>query len=229
MAHLGELRKVLIRCILSLSIVSVVSFLFADFLLKVLLLPYQSLASLGATPPPLLTLQPAEGFLLSMKLALLAGVILSFPLLAYQVWHFISEGLYPREKRLFVPALYVGTGLFIIGALFAFYLVVPQALRFFWNYNLSLGVTPSWTITYYLNFVLMFLLAFGVAFEMPMVVVLVNQLGLITKDSLSAKRPYVIVAIFLVAGFLTPPDVLSQLALAFPMWGLFEVSLWFTK
>ncbi len=223
--HLDDLRKVLIRSVIALFVTSSLSFLFADFLLAFLLHPYQRLLADHHTSGGLMTLEPTEAFMMSMRLALISGAVLALPLLVRFIWQFVAAGLYPKERKIILPILYTGTVLFIVGSLFAFYFVVPTALDFFWGYNLHLGLTPAWTISHYLGFVLTFLLAFGLAFELPMLVVGATRLGFVSTAALSASRPYVIVGIFIVGAILTPPNVLSQLALSLPMWGLFELSL----
>ena len=224
--HLDDLRKVLVRSVIALFVTSSLSFLFADFLLGFLLKPYHTLlTSHHNTSGGLMSLHPTESFMMSMHLALTSGVVLAFPLLVRFVWQFVGTGLYPKERKIVLPILYVGTALFILGSLFAFYFVVPKVLDFFWSYNLHLGIVPAWTVSHYLSFVLLFLLAFGLAFELPLLVVGATRLGFISTANLAVGRPYVIVGIFIVGAILTPPDVVSQLALSLPMWGLFELSL----
>src|SRR3989338_337657 len=226
--HLGELRVVLIRIALTLAIATFLSFFFSDFLLRWLIGPYQQVLSWSQGDAPsgaLRTLYPAEAFLISLRISLIAGLILSLPLILYFLWSFVAPGLMPHEKKAILPSLYAGTGLFILGALFAFYFVVPVALRFFWEYGEGMGVAPAWTLVHYSGFVLMFLLAFGLAFELPLVTLLLCFFGVLSPDQLSSKRPHIIIGILILAAVMTPPDVVSQLMLAFPMWILFEASI----
>lgn len=221
--HLDELRGRLIKVLIFVALLTIGSFLGADWMLAWLLKPApfqnQSLTSL----------QPAGVFVQSLRLALLAGVILALPILLHQVWRFISPGLQRKEQRVLLISLYAGTLLFGVGVLFAYYYVVPNALDFFWKYSQHLGVTPNWTIDYYLNFVLMFLISFGIAFELPLVLLLLIRFGVLTSEWLAAKRPHVIVLIAILAAALTPPDVVSQLMLGVPLWLLFEISLFLSK
>ncbi|MBI5300318.1 MAG: twin-arginine translocase subunit TatC [Deltaproteobacteria bacterium] len=221
--HLDELRSRLIRIVIALSVTTTLAFFGSDWMLACLLKPFPSVHA------TLTSLQPAGVFMQSMRLALIGGVVLALPVLVYQIWQFISPGLAPREIKAFVMSLYFGTLLFLIGACFAYFLVVPQALSFFWNYSRNLGVTPSWTIENYLNFVLMFLLSFGIAFELPLVLILLVRFKIISPSFISSKRPHIIVTLAIVAAILTPPDVISQLMLGIPLWLLFEISLYVSK
>lgn len=226
--HLEELRKVLFQSILALAITTTLSFFVSDFILRWLISPYRRAASwmhLADASPTLMTLYPSEAFMMSFRIALIGGVILALPVLLAQIWGFVSPALKPQEKGAILPALYAGTGLFLVGAVFAFYIVVPTALQFFWEYGKNMGVQTAWTLSHYLSFVLLFLLAFGLVFELPLVIILLVLFDVITPKSLAEKRPYIVVAIFIVAAVLTPPDVMSQLMLAGPMWLLFEGSL----
>ncbi|OGQ47484.1 MAG: twin arginine-targeting protein translocase TatC [Deltaproteobacteria bacterium RIFCSPLOWO2_02_FULL_46_8] len=221
--HLDELRSRLIRIVIALSITTTLAFFGSDWMLACLLKPFPSVHA------TLTSLQPAGVFMQSMRLALIGGVVLALPVLVYQIWQFISPGLAPREIKAFVMSLYFGTFLFLIGVCFAYFLVVPKALGFFWDYSRNLGVTPSWTIENYLNFVLMFLLSFGIAFELPLVLILLVRFKIISPTFISSKRPHIIVALAIVAAILTPPDVISQLMLGIPLWLLFEISLYVSK
>ena len=226
--HLDDLRRVLFRCVVALGVTSTLTFVFSDWLLRWLMRPYErglADALLKGGAPVLQTLYPSETFMLSFKIALVAGIVLALPVLLHQLWSFVAPGLKNQEKKALLPALFAGTGLFVVGALFAFYLVVPMALHFFWEYGTRMGVQTSWTVSHYIGFVLMFLLAFGAAFELPLVVVLLTVFGILEPATIAARRPYVIVGIFVVAAILTPPDVVSQISLALPMWVLFEGSL----
>lgn len=221
--HLDELRVRLLRIVLVLTAATTVAFLGADWMLACLLKPFPS------TEAVLTSLQPAGVFVQSLRLALIGGVVLSLPVLLYQIWQFVSPGLAPAEAKAFIVSLYCGTLLFCIGIAFAYFLVVPKALLFFWDYSRHLGVLPSWTIENYLNFVLMFCLSFGVAFELPLVLVLLVRLGVVSPAALASRRPHIIILLAVMAAILTPPDVISLLLLAVPLWFLFEISLYVSR
>lgn len=221
--HLDELRSRLLKMGAVILVMTLATFWAADWMLVWLLKP----APLH--PQTLTSLQPAGVFLQSMRLALISGVVLSLPIVLSQVWGFISPGLVAAERKVMRITLYIGTLLFAAGVLFAYYGVVPKALQFFWSYSLHLGVQPSWTIDAYLNFVLMFLLSFGLAFELPLVLLLLIRFGVLKREWIMEKRPFVIVAIAIIAGVLTPPDVISQLMMGVPLWILFELSLFVSR
>ena len=221
--HLDELRSRLIKVVAAVGLATLLSFWGADWMLAWLLNPYPNAAQ------TLTSLQPAGVFIQSMRLALLCGILLSLPILLYQLWSFVSPGLSAAERKVVVLSLYAGTLLFAAGAAFAYYLVIPKALGFFWDYSRHLGIQPSWTVENYLNFVLMFLLSFGIAFELPLVMVLLVHFKILSLDTISEERPYIIVALSIIAAILTPPDVVSLIMLFIPLWLLFEISIRFAK
>ena len=221
--HLGELRGRLLKVLGVLLLLTIGSFVGAEWMLAMLLKP----SPLGEHA--LTSLDPAGVFVQSLRLSLTCGVVLSLPLIFYQGWKFVSPGLQVREQKVLLWTLFGGTFLFLVGLLFAYFYVVPTALHFFWEYSRHFGITPGWTIDYYLNFVMMLLLAFGVAFEFPLVILLLAHFSIVSPKTLSAKRPFIIVGIAIAAAFLTPPDVVSQLLLGIPLWVLFEISVFFAK
>lgn len=221
--HLDELRSRLLKTVLAVALTTLLSFCFAHYLLAWMLKP----SPLG--PNGLMALKPAAVFIESLRLSLVGGLVLALPVVLYQVWAFIRPGLSPREGRAFVLALYAGALLFFAGALFAYYLVIPAALKFFWIYGEHLGVSAAWTIDHYVSFILMFLLSFGLAFELPVLLVLLVWLKVIRAEQLHAKRPYIIVGLAILAALLTPPDAISQVLLILPLWILFEISLFVSR
>lgn len=210
------------KAVLAVAATTLLGFFFAGPLLGWLVAP----SPLGNN---LTALKPAAVFTESLRLSLVAGVVLSLPVVLYQAWAFIRPGLSTREGKAVVWSLYSGTLLFAAGALFAYYLVIPAALKFFWTYGQHLGVQAAWTIDHYISFVLMFLLSFGLAFELPVVLVLLVWLNIVRTEQLEAKRPYIIVGLAVLAAVLTPPDALSQVLLLLPLWLLFEISLFVSK
>lgn len=172
-------------------------------------------------------LKPTETFMLSMKLSFFAGIVLAFPLLLLFVLQFVLPGLHRHEKRVLWPAMLVGFALFIGGVLFAYFGVLPRALEFFYEWSGSLGVSNDWRIGEYISFATQFTLLFGLAFELPVVVMVFVKLGLLSYETMSSTRSYAIVAIFIAAAVLTPtPDIMTLLLMALPMIVLYEICIW---
>jgi sec-independent protein translocase protein TatC len=172
-------------------------------------------------------LKPTETFMLSMKLSFYAGIALAFPLLLLFILQFVLPGLHRHEKRVLWPAMAVGFGLFLGGVLFAYFGVLPRALEFFYEWSGSLGVSNDWRIGEYISFAMQFTLLFGLAFELPVVVMVFVKLGMLTYETMSSTRSYAIVAIFVAAAVLTPtPDIMTLLLMALPMIVLYEICIW---
>ena len=172
-------------------------------------------------------LKPTETFMLSMKLSFYAGIVLAFPLLLLFILQFVLPGLHRREKHVLWPAMAVGFGLFMGGVLFAYFGVLPRALEFFYEWSGSLGVSNDWRIGEYISFAMQFTLLFGLAFELPVVVMVFVKLGMLTYETMSSTRSYAIVAIFIAAAVLTPtPDIMTLLLMALPMIVLYEICIW---
>lgn len=173
------------------------------------------------------SLRPTETFMLTMKLALFAGIVLSFPLLLLFLLQFVLPGMHRHERKVLWPAMLIGFGLFIGGVLFSYFVVLPGALKFFYEYGEKLGIVNEWRIGEYLSFATQFTLLFGVAFELPVVVMVLVKLGLLGFEMMSRTRSYAIVAIFILAAVLTPtPDPFTMLAMALPMILLYEACIW---
>ena len=224
--HLIELRTRLMRSLAMLTLSSLVCYAFAGKLLGFLVRPLA-----GAFPPGqarLIYTKLYEAFFVEVKVAVFAGFIVSFPFIANQIWAFVAPGLYAKEKRAFLPFLIATPILFIGGAAFAYYLVMPNAFRFLLGFagetgGLKLEALPS--AGDYLTLVMQFIFAFGLCFLLPVLMLLLDRAGVVTRVQMAGARRYVIVGIVAVAAVLTPPDVASQLMLALPMWVLFEGSL----
>ena len=231
MDHLIELRTRLIRAILALMLAFGVCLYFASDILGFLIRP------LTAAFPPgqgrLIYTKLYEAFFVEIKVALFAGFFVSFPVIANQVWAFIAPGLYAKEKRAFLPFLLMTPVLFIAGGALAYYVVMPTAFTWMLGFQgqkggLEVEALPS--AGDYLGLVMQFILAFGFSFLLPVLLLLLNRAGIVTRQQLIAMRRYVIVAITAVAAIITPPDVVSQLMLLVPLVLLFEGSLiimWF--
>ena len=172
-------------------------------------------------------LNPTEGFMLSIKLALFAGIIISFPLLLFFLLQFILPGLRKNEKNALWPALFIGFGLFLTGVLFSYFYVLPKVLDFFYNYSQDMGVTNEWRIGYYISFATQFTLIFGLSFELPVVVMTLVKLGILNYNIMRNTRSYAILAIVIIAALITPtPDAFTLLLLAGPMIVLYEICIW---
>jgi len=167
-----------------------------------------------------------DSLTISFKLAFYAGIIFSFPLLLIFLFEFIMPGLTPKERKMLLPAIIVGFGLFLGGVSFAYFLVLPQALAFFYNDALSIGWNPTWTVRDYYSFVTQFLVAFGLAFELPVVVLFFVKIGVLSVDTLRRVRPQALVVILVFAAIITPTtDVLTLLFMGLPMYLLYEISI----
>ena len=172
-------------------------------------------------------LKPTEGFMLSMKLSFVAGIVLSFPLLLLFVLQFILPGLHSHEKRVLWPAMAIGFGLFLAGTAFAYFLVLPRTLLFFYQWSGDMGISNDWRIGEYISFATQFTLLFGASFELPVVVMVFVKLGLLGYETMSKTRSYAIVAIFVAAAILTPtPDIPTMCVMAAPMIVLYEICIW---
>jgi sec-independent protein translocase protein TatC len=173
------------------------------------------------------TFAPPEGFMLSMKLSLFAGIIISFPLLFYFLLEFILPGLTGRERKMIFPAMGIGFALFLAGVAFAWFVVVPQTLKYFSDYNHDLGVLNNWRVGYYQSFVTSFTLIFGLVFETPVVIMIMVKLGLLTSRFMRNSRGWAVIIILVAAAVITPTgDMLSMSLMAAPMIIMFEACIW---
>jgi sec-independent protein translocase protein TatC len=231
--HLIELRTRLLRCVFVLAIAFVVCFYFADDIFGFLVGPLTE-----AFPPgqgKLIYTKLYEAFFVELKVALFAAFFVSFPVIANQLWAFVAPGLYAKEKKAFLPFLFLTPVLFFLGAALAYYVVMPTAFKFFLNFEgqkggLQLEALPG--TGDYLSLVMQFILAFGISFLLPVLLLLLNQAGIVSREQLVRARRYVIVGMAILAAVVTPPDVVSQLLLLIPLMLLFESALlvmWFTE
>lgn len=225
MMHLVELRSRLLHMVLCVLVVCAALMPFTNQLYNLLAMPLLQRLPSGAT---MIATEVASPFLTPFKFVFVLAIALSMPYILHQVWRFIAPGLYRREKRIALPLLLSSIVLFYTGIAFAYFVVFPLAFRFFVG-TAPQGVTVMTDISNYLDFTLTIFFAFGLAFEMPVAIILMVWAGITTPAALAAKRPYVIVVVFVFGAILTPPDVISQTLLAVPMWLLFEVGLFFSR
>lgn len=225
LSHLIELRDRLLRMVLAVGVLFLCLFWFSNDIYTFLAEPLTRHLPEGST---MIAIDVAAPFLIPFKLVLMLCVFIAIPYILYHIWAFVAPGLYKHEKNLVFPLLISSTILFYLGVAFAYYVVFPLAFQFFSAVTPD-GVAVNTDIGRYLSFVITIFFAFGIAFEVPVATVLVVATGLTTPEDLAAKRPYFIVAAFVVGMFLTPPDVISQTLLAIPMWLLFEVGIYFSK
>lgn len=220
-SHLIELRARLIRAILFVLFVFMSLIYFANDIYSILATPL--FRHLPAESNMIAT-EVASPFIAPFKLTVFTAIFVSMPYLIYQVWAFVAPGLYKNEKRFVIPLLLSSILLFYAGIVFAYFIVLPILFGFFTAVAPE-GVTVMTDISHYLDFVLKIFFAFGLAFEVPVATMLVVWAGLTSVESLKKNRPYIIVFAFVIGMLLTPPDVLSQILLAVPVWGLFELGL----
>lgn len=228
-SHLVELRDRLLRIVLAVAVVFMALIPFSNTLFTRLSGPLLVHMPEGAS---MIAIEVASPFLIPFKLTLFLAVFICIPFLLYQLWSFIAPGLYRHERRLVMPLLVSSTFLFYAGAAFAYFVVFPLVFAFFTS-TAPEGVSVMTDISRYLDFVLTLFFAFGAAFEVPIVTVLLVWTGMTTREGLRSKRPYIIVGAFVIGMLLTPPDIISQTLLAVPMWILFELgvvfSAWFEQ
>jgi len=231
--HLIELRQRLVWAVVALVIAFAISFYFADEIFGLLVVPLTN-----AFPPgegKLVYTKLYEAFFVEIKVAMFAAFLLAFPVISNQLWSFVAPGLYANEKKAFLPFLFATPILFAAGAALAYYIVMPTAFRFFLGFEGEVGGMTQEALPAmgdYLDLVMRFILAFGVCFQLPVLLLLLNRAGLVTREQLKGLRRYMVVGAFVLAAILTPPDVVSQFLLGIPLILLYEVSLaimWFTE
>jgi len=224
-AHLVELRNRLLYALIAIAIVFLALIGFANNIYAFVAEPLLAFLPEGGT---MIATEVATPFLTPFKLTFFVAFVLALPFVLYQIWAFLAPGLYDNEKTLVVPLIASSVMLFYIGVAFAYFIVFPLVFGFFTSMAPD-GVTVMTDIASYLNFVLKLFLAFGIVFEIPVAIILLIRSGFISPESLHNKRPYVIVACFIIGMLLTPPDIISQLLLAIPMWILYELGVFIGK
>ncbi|WP_236020788.1 twin-arginine translocase subunit TatC [Devosia sediminis] len=221
--HLTELRKRLIHSAIAIVVLMIVCFLFAGQIFDILLNPYRSIYA-DPGDMELIYTAPQEFFFTQVNLAFFGAVFIGFPYLATQIYGFVSPGLYKHERKALVPYLIATPVFFLLGAAMVYFVVLPMALGFFAGMQTD-EIKLLAKVSEYLGLAMTLILAFGVCFQLPVVLTLLAQLDLINVEQLKKGRRYAIVGILIVAAFITPPDPISQIGLALPMYGLYELAI----
>lgn len=224
-SHLLELRDRLLRMVLSVLVIFVALFYFRNDIYTLLSGPLTAHLPEGNS---MIAIEVASTFLAPVKLTLVLSIFLAMPVILHQVWKFVAPGLYQHERKMAMPILATSIALFYAGAAFAYFVVFPLIFGFFTS-TAPEGVSVMTDITKYLDFVLTVFFAFGIAFEVPIVTVVLVWAGATTPQRLGRMRPYIIVGAFVIGMMLTPPDIISQTLLAVPMWLLFEIGVVFSR
>ena len=220
-SHLIELRDRLLKAMVALLVVFGVLFYWARDIYSFLAKPLLDELPAGSH---MIAVEVAAPFFVPIKVTMFVSLVIALPFVLYQIWAFIAPGLYSHEKKFAIPLVATSTVLFLIGMAFAYFIVFPVVFHFVATFTPE-GVEMNTDIQKYFDFVLALFLAFGLAFETPIAVVILTKMGIVSLKKLKESRPYVIVGAFVIAAIFTPPDVVSQLLLAFPIWLLFELGL----
>ena len=234
--HLTELRSRLIQSLGAFVVAMVICFTVWNPIFDFLTQPLcDALAENGQQDCGLVMIALQEGFFVAVSISMLGGLVLSFPVISYQLWRFVAPGLYKSEKNAFLPFLLASPIMFILGAAFAFYVITPMAFTFFLNFQqagatagteaTSAGINYLGSAQSYLSLTMKFIIAFGLCFQLPVLLTLMGKAGLVSADGLRSVRKYAVVGILILAAIATPPDVVSQIILFSVVYGLYEVSI----
>ena len=243
--HLAELRNRIIKSLLAFVVMMMVSFYFWNPIFNFLTQPLCDALEARGQACNLILIQLQEGFFVAIRIAMLGGFCLAFPIIATQMWRFVAPGLYRSEKSAFLPFLLASPGMFFLGAAFAFYVVTPLAFTFFLGFQQAgtltgdlspdlaegenplaqVGIAFQGSVNEYLSLTTRFIIAFGLCFQLPVLLTLMGKAGLVSSDGLKAGRKWAVVGILTLAAFVTPPDVITQIILFTVVYGLYEISI----
>jgi sec-independent protein translocase protein TatC len=220
-SHLKELRDRLVVSIVGVGIAFIITYIFKERMFAFLMRPF-----IEVMPPQSMFIFTGvtEAFITYFKISIVAALFLAAPVILYEVWMFVSPGLYEKERRYVVPFIAFGSMFFIIGGLFCYYVILPYIYHFFVSYA-GPSIVPMPSLKEYMNLTLKMLIIFGLIFQMPLVAFYLSKAGIIKYRVLAEKRRYAILVIVVVSAVITPPEITSQLLMALPMYGLFEVSI----
>lgn len=238
--HLGELRKRILTALAAVFIAFLVTFTYSEEIFKLVMFPLKynldfSVREMYMRFVPqdklhdtkLVFLAPAEAFWMNLKVAFVAGLMLALPVIFLQLWKFISPGLLSKEKKYVLPFIFLATLLFMAGASFCFFIVLPFALGFLLTYKVGDFLMPMLSVGQYVDFCLKFILAFGAIFELPIVIIFLTKMGIVTPKTLAKNRKYAVLIAFIAGGILTPtPDAFNQTLMAVPIIILYEIGIW---
>jgi sec-independent protein translocase protein TatC len=233
--HLLELRSRIIKSLIFFVLVFIISYINADKIYDFLLQPYvKALGSDGLANKRLIFTALQESFVTYLKLSFFSALFFSFPIFLIQIWKFIAPGLYSNEKKAILPFMIATPVLFLLGAFLAYQFIMPLAIKFFLSFEsltsqTSMPIQLEAKVSEYLSLIMIFMIAFGLSFELPVLLILLATVGFIDSKYLSERRRYIIVIIFIVAAIITPPDPISQIGLAIPLMLLYEISILIIK
>ncbi|MEY3112839.1 MAG: hypothetical protein RJA85_487 [Pseudomonadota bacterium] len=233
--HLLELRSRIIKSLIFFVLVFIISYINADKIYDFLLQPYvKALGSDGLANKRLIFTALQETFVTYLKLSFFSALFFSFPIFLIQIWKFIAPGLYSNEKKAILPFMIATPVLFLLGAFLAYQFIMPLAIKFFLSFEsltsqTSMPIQLEAKVSEYLSLIMIFMIAFGLSFELPVLLILLATVGFVDSKYLSERRRYIIVIIFIVAAIITPPDPISQIGLAIPLMLLYEISILIIK
>lgn len=221
LSHLEELRERLIKSFIAVGVGCIIGYIFKEELFNILILPLKDLLPEGDR---IIFTGLPEMFFTYLKTAFIAGILFASPVVFYQMWMFIAPGLYQHEKQYIIPFVFFSTVLFVGGALFGYFIVFPMGFKFFLGYsNEYLQALPS--VKKYFSLSYRLLLAFGIVFQLPLLIFFLSKMGLVTVDFLRRRRPFAILMAFIIGAILTPPDIVSQIMMSIPLIVLYEIGI----